>query len=101
MAKPITIKGYIVHETWKGETHSKYRFQEYPALKNNENYVQIPVCEHALTFDMPDGFDPRPEQIKMLEALKQKVRADFAARITEIDSQIQSLLAIENTVEAS
>ena len=53
------------------------------------------VKEHLTTVEVPDDFDPRPAQVAALEAEKQKARADFQARITEIDRQIQSLMAIE------
>ena len=53
------------------------------------------VKEHTTTVEVPSDFDPRPQQIAALEAAKQKARAEFQARITEIDRQIQSLLAIE------
>ena len=53
------------------------------------------VKEHTITVEVPDDFDPRPQQVAALEAEKQKARAEFQKRITEIDRQIQSLLAIE------
>lgn len=53
------------------------------------------VKEHLTTVEVPDDFDPRPQQVAALEAEKQKARAKFQARITEIDRQIQSLMAIE------
>lgn len=53
------------------------------------------VKEHTTTVEVPDDFDPRPQQVAALEAAKQKARADFQARITALDRQIQSLLAIE------
>ena len=56
---------------------------------------RIFVKEHLTTVEVPDDFDPRPQQVAALEAAKQKARAEFQARITEIDRQIQSLLAIE------
>lgn len=56
---------------------------------------RIFVQEHLTTVEVPDGFDPRPQQVAALEAEKQKARAAFQARITELDRQIQSLMAIE------
>ena len=53
------------------------------------------VTEHTTTVEVPDDFDPRPQQVAALEAAKQETRAEFQARITEIDRQIQSLMAIE------
>jgi len=56
---------------------------------------RIFVKEHLTTVEVPDDFDPRPQQVAALEAAKQKARAEFQERITETDRQIQSLLAIE------
>ena len=56
---------------------------------------RVYVKEHTTTVEVPDDFDPRPQQVAALEAEKQKARAEFQKRITEIDRQIQSLLAIE------
>lgn len=61
---------------------------------------RIFVKEHATVIDVPDDFNPLPCQIAALEAQKQKARADFQRKVTEIDRQIQSLLAIEH-VEAA
>ena len=55
------------------------------------------VCPFEMTFDLPESFNPVEGFVKNLEAEKQKVRADFQARITEIDRQINQLLAIEMT----
>lgn len=54
------------------------------------------IKEIQVTFDVPANFDPVPKQVDDLKAQAQKARADFQARITEIDRQIQSLLAIEH-----
>lgn len=61
---------------------------------------RIFVAEHTTTVEVPDDFNPMPAQIAALEAEKQKARAKFQQRITEIDRQIQSLLAIEHAVPA-
>ncbi len=89
------IKGFIVHETWNGETQGKFVFQRYPALKDNSSYLQVPICEHELTFEVPDDFDARPAQVASLEKTKQTLRAEFSARVMEIDKQISKLLALE------
>ena len=56
---------------------------------------RIFVKEHLTTVEVPDDFDPRPLRVQMLEKEKQEARAKFQERITEIDRQIQSLMAIE------
>ena len=89
-----TIKGYIVHETWHGE-RGEYKFQPYEAIKTGTNYIQIGVCQHEITFTLPDDFDPRADQVAALRKVQEKARADFTARMTELDRQIGELLALE------
>jgi hypothetical protein len=55
----------------------------------------IPVCAYTIEFDLPEDFDPRSKQVEALEKERTKLQAAFQARITEINAQIQSLLAIE------
>ena len=45
--------------------------------------------------DIPDDFDPRPQQIKALQAKQIKAAADFHAMNTEIMRQINELQALE------
>jgi hypothetical protein len=47
--------------------------------------------------DVPDDYDPRPQQIAALEKQKQKVMADSQKAITEIDGKISNLQALEYT----
>jgi arylsulfatase A-like enzyme len=93
----ITIKGYIVHQVYRDTPHDKgtFAFQTYPAFAGSSIYIQTPVCEHELTVNVPDDFDPRPGQIAALEKQKQEMRAKFAAAVKEIDDRINSLLALE------
>jgi hypothetical protein len=41
-----------------------------------------------------------PKQVAALVAKKTEVRAELTKQITDLDAQINKLLAIENTVEA-
>ncbi len=58
------------------------------------------VCTAEVTFDVPDDFDPRPAQVKALEAKKREMQAQFAAAVVEIERQISQLQAIEHTEAA-
>ena len=73
----------------------KYVFDAYDYSDRSEIYTK--VCQYALNFDLPESFNPVNAFVANLEAQKKKVRADFQARITEIDRQINQLLAIEMT----
>ena len=90
----IEIKGFIVygcyeHEARYGEK-PYFTFREY---EPGDSFVV--VREETLSFDVPDKFDPRPKMVERLEAEKKRIEAEFQARVTQINAQIQSLLAIE------
>jgi len=89
----VEIKGFIEfgqyeHEARWGEK-PYFRFSEY----EGEGFVK--VQEHSFTVEVPDNFDPRPQMVERLEVEKKKLEAEFHARVTQINAQIQSLLAIE------
>lgn len=53
------------------------------------------VGPHEIIAEIPDSFDPRQQLVKNLEAEKRRLKAEFGKRVTEIDRQIQTYLAIE------
>jgi hypothetical protein len=60
-------------------------------------YGYVLVCPYTLTFEMPEGWDPRAQQVEALQVKK----AEHVAAIVQIDRQISNLLAIEYTAEAA
>ena len=48
-----------------------------------------------VTFEVPDDFDPRLQQIKALQAQQRQAAADFEKLCTDIKRQISELSAIE------
>ena len=55
------------------------------------------VGPQEIEIDVPDDYDPRAQQVAALEALKQKVMADYHKSVTEINDRISKLLALEYT----
>lgn len=97
----VELNGFI---TWMPEYQGSRegRFELLPwdvrTWEEKNRGGRIFVKEHISVVDVPDDFDPTQLQIADLEEAKAKARADFQARITELDRQINSLLAIENKV---
>jgi hypothetical protein len=56
----------------------------------------VKVADYTVAVEIPDSFDPRGHMVSVLEQEKAKITAEFQKRVTEINGQIQSLLAIEN-----
>lgn len=61
---------------------------------------RIFVGEQSVSVEVPADFDPRPEQIKALEAKRKELQAQFSAAVTELNRQISQLRAIEHTEAA-
>ena len=90
----VTIKGFISYKKDGWSKGNDYHFYKHDMSEHG----YVTVMPHEIAVEVPDDFDPRPQQVAALEAEKQKARAEFHARVTEIDRQIQSLLAIEHEV---
>lgn len=99
MNKQITVPQYVYWE--RSEYTGEERFTLLPwdmrTWPAKEQSGRIFVKEIETVFEAPEDFDPVSKQIDALKAEKAQAMADFQARVTEIDRQIQSLLAIEHT----
>ena len=92
------IKGFIIHQqyTWAPTATITFTTHDYVTSPIDGTYQKTSViCAHEFEVETPDDFDPRPQQVAALQAAKQKVRAEFAARITEIEKQISELTCID------
>lgn len=87
----VTIKGAIYAVKYDWSDRIFHMFKDYEPTSNE--YVK--VCDHEFMVEIPDDFDMRPGLVANLEEEKRKLQADFQARVTAINAQIQSLLAIE------
>lgn len=93
----MTIKGFIQCEpasNWDNNTFEGFTFSFW-TYKDMTSHGYSLVCPIELTFEIPEGFDPRGEVVKRLEEQKRKVQAEFQAKITEIERQISQFTAIE------
>ena len=52
------------------------------------------VGEQEIEIEVPDGYDPRAQQIAVLQAKKKKVMAEYQKTVTEITERINNLQAI-------
>jgi hypothetical protein len=92
----VTLKGFIHAEKEPWDEKAKYAVYPFDMSKTSRNTVLI--GEQDIEVDIPDGFDIRPGLVENLEKEKQRITAEFQARVTELNGQIQSLLALEGPV---
>lgn len=91
----VEIKGCVAFGKFDWESgRGDYRFFDYP--EPHSDFVKI--ADYTVSVDVPEDFDPRYHMVAVLEREKQKITADFQKRVTEINGQIQQLLALEGPV---
>lgn len=88
----IRIDGFITYEKSPWDEKPRYSFYSFDPTKYNTDIVI--VMEHSFYVEVPNSFDPRPGQVAALEAKKKQIEAEFAAKVKQINDQINSLLAI-------
>lgn len=89
----VKISGFIQSRQSSITNDLHYSFS---AFDDMTQYGYVMVMPHEIEIELPKGFDIRAKQVDALESEKRRLGAEFTARVTEIDSQIRSLLAIEN-----
>jgi len=90
----VKIKGFVTYNNLFGG--DEFNFTSFDPRKYDAG-ATVFVKEHAFEVEVPDNFDPRPAQVEALKKQRETVQAQFAKRVMEIDTQIQSLLALEAT----
>jgi hypothetical protein len=85
---------------WLVQYHPSYNekpeFSIFPFEMTGADYATVKTVE--IEMDIPDDFDPRPQQIAALEGQRKKAMADHEALMNMIEGRIQSLRAIEHIV---
>jgi len=96
MDKTITIQGFVRFDADEAAagTHQPYRWVKGEPHWYGDEYVRTCVAIAPITFSVPDGFDPRAEQIAILEQQREELRAKFQLAETEIRARISKLQAI-------
>ena len=87
-----TIHVHYQKHSW--ETEGKF-IVFYVQLDDTEDRTYVGPQE--IEIEVPDSYDPRAQQVAALEALKQKVMADYHKSVTEINDRIGKLMALEYT----
>jgi hypothetical protein len=62
---------------------------------------RVLVHEHEFEVEVPDDFNPIPQQVAALEEQKRLMRVKLADELAKIDEKISKLTCIEHTVEAA
>lgn len=89
----VKIKAYVHHIQFPWQEKPSYELFS-TVLKSVEHYLCVSETPIEIEVEVPDNFDPRPQQIAALEEQKRKLQAEFAQSVAKIDEQIKKYLAI-------
>lgn len=93
-----TIKGYITYQKREWMREEEIGFQTYePDPRYSKSVV---VREHSIEVEVPDDFNPIPQQVAVLEEQKRLARVELAEKLMHLDDEISKLQCLENTVAA-
>jgi hypothetical protein len=92
----VTITGFICARQYNWDLSPSFEFLCYDPSAAGFDSNAVVIQPHSMTVEIPDNFDIRPGMVDKLRQERDKVSADFAKRVKEIDDRINSLLAIEN-----
>lgn len=89
----IKVTAHIHYQKYHWENEGVYIIYSFKADdSSNLTYVG----EQEIEVDVPDNYDPRNQQIAVLNAQKERLNKEFAESVMKINQQINSLMAIEN-----
>ena len=87
-----TVHIHYVKYSW--ETKGKFELFSYQL---DDAEYRTYICSQEVEIDVPADYDPRAQQIAVLEKQKQKVMADFQKSVDDINERISKLQALEYT----
>ena len=85
---------HIYFEKFSWEEQGKYAVYSWMVDNSND---RIYIKSQEMEIEVPDDFDPRPQQIAALEAKKAKAMAQFHETVMQINEEISKLQALEYT----
>jgi len=93
MSKPATIEVFIHWE----KDHDGFVAWPYDRTQFATPGVFF-VKQQTITVEIPDDFDPIPGQVAAIKKHQQELKAAFAKKMMELDSDLANLLCIESAV---
>lgn len=88
----VQIAGAVCFGKFDWE-HGKPTYRFFDFTPSGKDHVK--VADYTINVEVPDGFDPRAIRVSILEQERARLTAAFQARVTEINGQIQELMALE------
>lgn len=87
-----TLKAFILYRQYEWEDEPKYCIAGMDYSTSDPAYALVGQMD--VEAEIPDNFDPRPQQVAALRSKKKEVQAELHEKIVQLDEQINKLLAL-------
>ena len=92
------VKGYVHYQKYSWEKTPSYPI--FPSDMSGSCPDLPLVCMQEFEIEVPDDFNPVPQQVAALEEKKRLARLRLADELSKIDDQISKLTCLTNEVTA-
>ena len=80
---------------WRSSEMGKKWLPKVWSCRVSDNENRVFISEHQISVDIPDDFDPVPNQVAALEKQKLAALATYQQAVAEINERLSKLQAIE------
>lgn len=91
------LKAYLIWKKYDWEEKPEYSLSHSDMSGCGPNWIAVSQSEYEV--EIPDDFNPAPQQIEILKAQKTTILANAHVQAENIEEQIQRLLCIEHKPE--
>jgi hypothetical protein len=90
----VKIKAHVHYNKYRWDDKGEF---EVFSFKFDDDDHRTYVGEQEIEIEVPDGYDPRAQQIAALQRQRGKVMADYQKTVDDINEKISKLQALEYT----
>lgn len=88
----VKVTAHIYYKKYPWETEGNFEVFNF---RFDDSTDHTYVGEQEIEIEVPDNYDPRAQQIAVLQKQRQKVMAAFQVTVDQINRQISELQSIE------
>lgn len=99
MKKQVTVYVYM-ELMWSNDSSRRHWAPRVWPFKSDDTADSIFCHEQVLEVDVPEGFNPIPNQVAAIKEERAKMVAQHVANLAAINERLAKLLALTNEVTA-
>jgi hypothetical protein len=99
MKKTVTIHLFM-EQVYKADYSGREWVPDVWSVKVDESERRIYIGPQEITIEVPEDFNPVPQQVAALKKQKAEALAAYLRTVAELNERLSKLLALTNEVDA-